>query len=236
MEIVKRIPEELTFQVFAYLDHGSKISYYLDTYSYLLNKRDLSQYFTLQQLNNLYLHGVVDKLSVKRQDSNRRCLKNEITDLFPAGPSYTYVDEHGDEMTYTIMHPVHEIMNSFKLATVISSYSKIDVILRFIKSFQNISCEIPEVNVKIRGLLCTFLQSIIYYKRELNRRYLEKEKELKKRRQILFYVESRRRLLKCFKEKNGIIRYPFKMHIIKRSPKFDKNKCFRIKLKKNNDT
>jgi dGTP triphosphohydrolase len=233
MKLISNLPEEIVYQIFAYVDYETKIMYYLDKYSYLRNKRELSTQFTLYQLNQLYLHCVVDKLSVKKIDSNRRCLRKDIMDLFPECPSYTYIDAHGDEMTYTIMHPVLNILKEFKNATTMSSYSKLDVFMNVIKSFQNISCDIQNVNYKIREILCKFLQSIIFYKRELKEREKRKENILFLKKRRMYYEEMKQKLINSFKKKNGRIHYPFKMRI-QRSRTNEKKESNCIKLNKEN--
>ena len=167
---IERLPLDLVRYVYKFVDYETRIDCYLHANPMLTDKKLLWNNFTLQQLNNLYHKGIVEKMSVKRKDSNRRVLIDDITKEFGDVPSYTYIDEHGDEFNFKIMHPVLEILQKYKLSTNICSRNKIGLITEGIASLRNIDCDKIEAIYKIRRICYHFIRSILYYKRILYER------------------------------------------------------------------
>lgn len=205
---IERLPLDLKRYVYKFVDYETRIDCYLHANPMLTDKKLLWNNFTLQQLNTLYFKGIVEKMSVKRKDSNRRVLIDDITKEFGDVPSYTYIDEHGDEFNFKIMHPVLEILQKYKLSTNICSRNKIGLITEGITSLRNIDCDKIEAIYKIRRICYHFIRSIIYYKRILYKREQLQlsEKERQERRNE--FLSMQHSLEKKLAKRKTILKLP----------------------------
>lgn len=210
----KRLPSELVNIIYKFVDYDTKIECLLNNNDVLMDKHKLWNNFTLKQMTLLYFHGITEKFSKKREDGlNRRVLRNEIFDMFPTGPSYGYIDQHGDYREFSMMHPVLEHLHSYKLNQTITNSSKITIIPNTIKSLRNITCQYLDVNYKVREILYKFLQSILFLRSELNRRIMEaKEKENDLKRRIEFN-SAKEKIEKKFDFYKGYCKHPLKFSI-----------------------
>lgn len=210
----KRLPIELVRVIYKFVDYDTKIECLINDNDIFMDKHKLWSNFTLKQMTLLYFHGITEKFSKKREDGfNRRVVRNEIFDMFPAGPSYSYTDQHGDYCEFVLMHPVLEHLHSYKVNQVITNSGKIPIISNTIKSLQNISCQYLNVNYKVREILYKFLQSILFLRNELNRRIVEaKKKENNLKRQIEFN-SAKEKIEKKFDFYKGYHKHPLKLFI-----------------------
>lgn len=208
------LPVELVNIIYSFVDYETKIELLLNNNDIFLDKRKIWNTFTLKQMTQLYFHGITDKFSKKREDGlNRRVLRDEISELFPAGPSYSYTDEHGDYREFVLMHPVLEHIHSYKINQTITNSSKIPIIANTIKSLQNISCQYLDVNYNIRKILYKFLQSILFLRNELDKRkIILKKRQDDLKRQIEFNT-AKEKIQKKFDSYQGYQKHPIKIRI-----------------------
>ena len=205
---IERLPLDLIRYVYKFVDYETRIDCYLHANPMLTDKKLLWNNFTLQQLNNLYHKGIVEKMSVKRKDSNRRVLIDDITKEFDNIPSYTYIDEHGDEFNFKIMHPVLEILQKYKLSTNISSRNKIGLITECITSLRNIDCDKKEAIYKIRRICYHFIRSILYYKRILYEREQLQRSEQERQERRKEFLSMQHIIEKKLAKRKTILKLP----------------------------
>jgi len=179
MSLLKRItllPVELNKYLYTFVDYDTRIKCILDKYGKMFTNQELSNNFTLSQLNILYFKCITEKFSVKNDDSFRRVLKNNITNKFPDTPSYSYVDQNGDEQVIQVMHPFLEKLLIYKKTPSINSFAKISMFKNTVKQLSNLRCDIVDVNYILESILYKFVQSTIYYRNIILKRWQLKEK------------------------------------------------------------
>ena len=208
------LPTELVDVIYKFVDYETKIELLLNNNDIFLNKRKIWNTFTLKQMTQLYFNGITDKFSKKREDGlNRRVLRDEISELFSAGPSYSYIDEHGDYREFVLMHPVLEHIHSYKINQTITNSSKIPIIANTIKSLQNISCQYLNVNYKIKKILYKFLQSILFLRNELGKRKIIIKKRQDDVRRRIKFNSAKEKIEKKFDFYKGYCKHPLKFSI-----------------------
>tara|TARA_B100001093_G_scaffold103293_4_gene95512 strand:- start:4034 stop:4735 length:702 start_codon:yes stop_codon:yes gene_type:complete len=222
MNILKQIellPVELNKYVYNYVDYESKTKCLLNKNENLFSNQELSNNFTLLQLNKLYFKSVTEKFSVKNDYSFRRVLKDIITNKFPDTPSYCYVDQNGDEQVIQIMHPFLEKLMIYKKTPAINSFAKVSMFKNTVKQLSNLKCDIVDVNYILESILYKFIQSTIYYRNIILKRWKLKEEMLSKKKK----AETFKKVVEKFEKKfvttrKDFMLIPFHMKISKYYP------------------
>ena len=176
------LPIELNKYVYNFVDYDTKTKCLLDKNEKLFTNQELSNNFTLLQLNTLYFKCITEKFSAKNDYSFRRVLKDCITNKFPDTPSYCYVDQNGDEQVIQIMHPFLEKLMIYKKTPAINSFAKISIFKNTVKQLSNLRCDIVEINYILESILYKFLQTTLYYRNIILKRLQLKEEMLLKRK------------------------------------------------------
>ena len=210
------LPIELNKYVYNFVDYDTKTKCLLDKNEKLFINQELSNNFTLLQLNTLYFKCITEKFSAKNDYSFRRVLKDCITNKFPDTPSYCYVDQNGDEQVIQIMHPFLEKLMVYKKVPTINSFSKIIILKNTLKHLSNLRCDIVDVNYMLESILYKFVQTTIYFRDTLlKRRLLKEEMLLKKKKAEVFkkFVEKFEK--KFINTQKKFVLLPFHMKINK---------------------
>lgn len=222
MSLLNRIeflPVELNKYVYNYVDYETKTKCLLDKNKNLFSSQELSNNFTLLQLNKLYFNSVTEKFSVKNDYSFRRVLKNSITNKFPDTPSYCYVDQNGDEQVIQIMHPFLEKLMIYKKLPTINSFAKVSIFKITVKQLSNLKCDIVDVNYILESILHKFVQSTIYYRNIILKRWQLKEEMLSKKKKAEMFKKVVKKFEKKFvATKKDFMLLPFHMKINKYYP------------------
>ena len=210
------LPIELNKYVYNFVDYDTKTKCLLDKNEKLFTNQELSNNFTLLQLNTLYFKCITEKFSAKNDYSFRRVLKDCITNKFPDTPSYCYVDQNGDEQVIQIMHPFLEKLMIYKKTPAINSFAKISIFKNTVKQLSNLRCDIVEINYILESILYKFLQTTIYYRNIiLKRLQLKEEMLLKKKKAEVFNNFVIKFEKKFTNTQKSFILLPFHMKISK---------------------
>lgn len=219
MNILKQIellPVELNKYVYNYVDYESKTKCLLYKNENLFSNQELSNNFTLSQLNTLYFKSVTEKFSVKNDYSFRRVLKNIITNKFHDTPSYCYVDQNGDEQVIQIMHPFLEKLMIYKKTPAINSFAKVSMFKNTVKQLSNLRCDIVDVNYILESILYKFVQSTIYYRNIILKRWQLKEEMLSKKKKAEIFKKVVEKFEKKFvTTRKDFVLFPYHMKISK---------------------
>lgn len=210
------LPTELNKYVYNFVDYDTKTKCLLDKNENLFTNQELSNNFTLLQLNALYFKCITEKFSAKNDYSFRRVLKNSIINKFPDTPSYSYVDQNGDEQVIQIMHPFLEKLMIYKKTPSINSFAKISIFKNTVKQLSNLRCDIVDINYMLESILYKFVQTTIYFRDTLlKRRLLKEEMLLKKKKTEVFknFVEKFEK--KFTNTQKSFVLLPFHMKISK---------------------
>ena len=170
---ILRLPFEMKNYIYNYVDYDTRITVSLDTHKGLLNKRDLFEMFTIQQLQSLYKHCIVDKISTYNKQTRKRTIKKAWIDLFPKAESYRFVDEYGVDQHIYRQHPLIDILEDFKSSVVFDKKTKGTMLIRAINGFSNISSGNINIDYRFRNIAYTTILCIVDYK---NRVLLKKQR------------------------------------------------------------
>ena len=173
-----RLPFEMKNHIYNYVDSDTKISVSLDTHKGLINKRDLFEMFTIQQLQSLYKHCVVEKISTYNKQTRKRTIKKELVELFPKAEKYRFVDEYGVDQHIYRQHPLIDILEDFKSSVVFDKKTKGTMLIRAINGFSNISSGDINIDYRFRNIAYNTILGIIYYK---NRVLLKRQQSQEQR-------------------------------------------------------
>lgn len=210
------LPIELNKYVYNFVDYDTKTKCLLDKNEKLFTNQELSNNFTLLQLNTLYFKCITEKFSAKNDYSFRRVLKDCITNKFPDTPSYCYVDQNGDEQVIQIMHPFLEKLMIYKKTPAINSFAKISIFKNTVKQLSNLRCDIVEINYILESILYKFLQTTIYYRNIILKRWQLKEEMLLKKKKAEVFNNFVIKFEKKFTNtQKSFILLPFHMKISK---------------------
>lgn len=197
---ITRLPFELRNYIYNYVDYDTKICVSLDAHKDLINKRDLFGVFTIQQLQNLYKHCVMDRISIYHKNTRKRTIKKEIFALFPKPIQHNYIDEYGEEQNVYQQHPLIDVLEKFKTTTVFDKKTKGAMLIKAIHGFSNISSGNIDIDYVFRAIAYNIIHSILYYKRIVD----QKRQRAEEKRIIRANMKAQQMLL--MEEEREIIR------------------------------
>ena len=219
MSLLKRVtllPVELNKYIYNFVDYDTRTKCLLDKNEKMFTNQELSSNFTLAQLNILYFKSITEKFSVKNDYSFRRVLKNYITSKFPDTPSYSYVDQNGDEQVIQIMHPFLEKLMIYKKTPAINSFAKVSIFKNTVKQLSNLRCDIVDINYILESILYKFVQTTIYYRNIILKRWQLKEEMLLKKKKAEVFKNFVEKFEKKFTNtQKSFMLLPFHMKISK---------------------
>lgn len=196
---IQRLPFEMRNYIYNYIDYDTKINVSMDTHKELINKRDLFKLFTIQQLQSLYKHCIVDKISDYNKQTRKRTIKKELIELFPKAENYYFVDEYGVDQHIYRQHPIIDILENFKSSVVFDKKSKGSMLIRAIDGFSNISSGDIHIDYHFRNIAYTIILCIVDYKNRvlLKRQYTQEQRVIQQqlREQENIITENEKKIM-----------------------------------------
>jgi hypothetical protein len=126
------------------------------------------------------------------------------------------VDQNGDEQVIQLMHPFLEKLMIYKKTPAINSFAKISIFKNTVKQLSNLRCDIVDINYILESILYKFLQTTIYYRNIILKRWQLKEEMLLKKKKAEVFNNFVIKFEKKFTNtQKSFILLPFHMKISK---------------------
>lgn len=162
---MNKLPYEMVYTIYDYIDYDTKVVISLDRYKDVLNKRYVFELFSIQQLQHIYRHCVIDKISTYNKETRKRSIKKEFVSLFPPATYYNYIDENGMGQHVYQEHPIISILEDFKKSATFDKKLKGTMLIRAIHGFSNMSSGDINIDYVLRKVAYQTIQTIVYYKK-----------------------------------------------------------------------
>ena len=183
---LSKLPVELVFCIYEFVDYETRVSYMLNRITYLTNRRELSDTFTVKHISDIFRHCVINKLTstVKIRNRDRRKIKPEINAMFPSSNKYIFVDQSGIQREVVKKHPVLNVLNGMRMIIVYNKKDKGKALIDMINSFKNIKSYIADIDHLLMKFAYETICTIIHYKRILDTKKQLKNIEKKQKDEI----------------------------------------------------